>query len=66
MNAGTVPGSGPISDSDLGGPDSGLGTTLASSNSSLTAIPAIAPRVDHRHRQYGGDALLNIVTVPPW
>lgn len=62
---GTVPGSGPISDSNLGGPDSGLGVTLASSASSVTAIPAIAPAGLITGTGSLGVTLLNTVTVPP-
>ena len=65
QDPGTVPGSGPISESNLGGPDSGLGPTLSSASSSLTAIPAIAPAGLTSGTGNTELTLLNTVTVPP-
>ncbi len=65
QDPGTVPGSGPISQSNLGGPDSGLGTTLSSSNTSLTAVALVAPAGLTTGTGDTQVTLLNTVTVPP-
>ncbi len=65
QDPGTVPGSGPISQSNLGGPDSGLGASLASSNPALTAIALVAPSGGTTGTGDLQVTLLNTVTVPP-